>query len=274
MQRPTHRGALRRGRAKEFLQPGRVLSQLAAAQPFHHNDGDTFRGGILHAALPGLVFGVHVVVLHLGQHPFVVAVDDLFETIEFIVEGKAQRADAPVGDRLFSPFEHVPFLHPFPVFFAQGVQQIKIDMVSLQFAHLGVEEFIQFGFALHFPDRHLGDQVDFLTVAALERLANESFAGVVVVKVGRIDIVEPIVDGIVQHLRGLRRINAAVFAYRQAHAAKPKYGCFPIQFDKFSILHADLLFVCATLQVTIVSKSRQSDKGEIGGVFVAANSRL
>jgi hypothetical protein len=81
--------------------------QARYASRFHDDHAEPFARGVLQPAGARLELLVHEVVLDLAELPEVGRVDHLLEDRVPIVKRESQVADAPGGQRLLSPAQHV-----------------------------------------------------------------------------------------------------------------------------------------------------------------------
>ncbi len=212
----------------------------AAAQRLHAHHGDAPLGREAHALQRGLVFIVQVVELNLRQLP-VKIVHNLDEHILLIVEGEPGVADAPILQRPLQKAPIVQRLDAVEGVAAEGVHQIKIHIRHIQLAQLLIQQAVHVRVLLHQPLGQLGGQLYLFAVPVLEGQPGEDFALLKMVAVSSIHIVDTPVDGVAQHARGLRPVDAhlALFIGRggQAHHAKAQPGYVKAQLAKGNVLH-------------------------------------
>ena len=79
------------------------------------------------------------------------------------------------------------------------MQQVKVDVLGLQLVELLIEVPVEILRTFDCPSRELGRQLDLVPISASERLAHHAFAVSSVVGIACIQIVHPVVDGIVKH---------------------------------------------------------------------------
>ena len=129
---------------------GRRDGQPAAEQRFHDHDGQAARSGVTEPHRSGLVFGV--IVLDLGQGPLIVGVHELGEKSGAVVVGESQGSDPTVPDRRLGPFQDAGLQNSFPARVAEGVEEIAVDVLDAQPAHLLGQIFVEILSALDHPD--------------------------------------------------------------------------------------------------------------------------
>ena len=159
------------------------------------------------------------------------------------MEGKAQIPNLPFRAGLLGLGEQVEFQHlVFPAVQAEGVHQVKVDVVGLQALQLVVEEEVEILLLFHREHRHFGGQVDLFPVAVPQGLAHQRLAGLVVIKIGGVDVVHAAVDGVADHADGPGLVDAVVglpFQNRHAHAAKAQRGNLHTGISHFAVLHSE-----------------------------------
>jgi xylulokinase len=241
LQGPVRRGSLHGGALDHLLNGLWRAGQLAAQERLHHDDGQTLGGGKLQSLRAGLILCVHVVVLNLAEGPAVEAIDDFWKAVVTVVEGETKMADAPVGHRRPGLFQELEFQNDFvPSLFAQGVEQIEINVVGLEPGKLLVQEAVEIGFLFYHPNRAFGGYFHAVAPAA-QGLAEHRFAAAFVIDVSGVEIVDTSFHGAVHHADGLRfldvRANGISVGGGKTHAAEAEHGGLPVQFAEFAILH-------------------------------------
>jgi hypothetical protein len=180
---------------------GRV-GQEAASQGLHDHHRYFFGGRVPETGGPGLEILVHVVVLDLDHLPAVVLVDDPLEHVRIIVEGKTDVPDLALRLLFFQPADDVEFLDAFPAFCEEGMEEIKIEVVGLQFFELVVEEFIEVLALLHEPAGELGGEEHLVPQTARQDVAEGDLAQAVMVGRGRVNVIEPALKAAPDHALG------------------------------------------------------------------------
>ena len=87
------------------------------------------------------------------------------------------------------------------------MQQIKINVICLQFLQLAVEQTVKIIRGLDFPDRQLGCQHDPLAIAVLQSLADNHFTVATMVRVSGIDVADTPIDASPDHPDRLELID-------------------------------------------------------------------
>ncbi len=174
------------------------------------------------AGRAGLFIDVHVVVLDLGEIPTRVSIHNFFEGVQSIVERKTDVSNAPAGAGLLDPIQDTQVVYFVPALGAQGVHQVKVDVIGLQPVELLGKEALEIGLFIDQPLGQLGCQGYFLAVAVLQGPPDKAFAVAAVVAVGGVDVIHAAVDGIAQHAHGFRLVDLGIISVKngQAHAAK------------------------------------------------------
>ncbi len=129
----------------------------------------------------------------------------------------------------------VVFLHLLPVFLAQAVEQINIDVVGAEALELFVEIFFEILVAGDVPDGAFGGEDDPVPVPLFQRFSNDRF--IAFVSIRGIEIVHTVVDGIPHDTDGLRLV------FRKPHASQPKPGNPQARSAERRIFHRFLPFV-------------------------------
>ena len=118
----------------------------------------------------------------------------------------------------------------------------------LQALHLDAQDAVEVRRLLDVPHGHLGGELDALAIAALERLTEPRLAVVLVVHPGGVDVVDPAVDGPVEHLGGERVVDAlevrlavVVHEHGQAHGAEAESRGPEVELPEVAVLHRAML---------------------------------
>ena len=168
LQRPV-RGRPVSARARENLRDSggrRIFGEPAAAQRFHYNHRQTFIGRGVQTFLTSLVVDIHVVVLNLTESPVVVAVQDIFEDLVGIVEGKTEVSEFALRHFPLCPVKNIQVFIVLPEAGVQGVQQIKIEVVGLEAFQLGIQKAVHIRAGGNQPGGQFGRQMNSFAVAA------------------------------------------------------------------------------------------------------------
>ncbi len=121
------------------------------------------------------------------------------------MEGEPGVADPAVGERGVEELERAQVEHLLPGRFVEAVEQIAIHVVGAQSLQLTGQNRIHIGPGLYHPGRQLRGQQHPVAVTVGERLPHEGLARarslerVAVVREGGVDVIDPVVDGVVQH---------------------------------------------------------------------------
>ena len=129
---PFHRGTFDWELIVQCLDVVRGLGEASAKEAFHDDHRNAKPAGQFKAFGSGLVVDVHEIVLNLNHVPVVVQ-DDLLKRRIIIVEGEALVADLALLFQLLKEFRCPNGLKAFPAFGIDGVHQVKVDVVGLQF---------------------------------------------------------------------------------------------------------------------------------------------
>ncbi len=152
------------------------------------------------------------------------------------MEGEAQVGEQPfvlrLTSRLQAPvgaghlrLEHIP---------VDAVEVIHVDAVHVELLQLLVEHtppLVPVGGAVGVL-RGEGD----LVTPALQRLADHHLALILIVEVGRVDVVDPQLEGAMDDLDRLVNLDVAVFL-RQPHGAEAQCGYLQSRRSEITILH-------------------------------------
>jgi len=130
--------------------------------------------------------------------------------------------NTPAGNGLIGPFQHIQVTHLMPAALVQRMQQVEINVIGLQLGKLLVQKPVEILGTFYFPARQLGSQAHSLAVTAgLEDASHKQLALVAMIGIGGVNIIHPLVDGMVHHAGCLRFINICGSAVGgQAHTTK------------------------------------------------------
>lgn len=105
------------------------------------------------------------------------------------------------------------------------MQQVEADVIRLEPSKLLVEKAVAILLFLNVPKWQLGGQVNLLPIAIREGLAHRYLAVATVVGISSINVIHPLVDGIANHLHGLRFVNIAFLPLgRKPHCPEAEGG--------------------------------------------------
>jgi len=136
--------------------------------------------------------------------------------------------DPPVGLGGVEELAHPEAGQPGPGFLFEAVEQIAIDAAAPQSLELAGEKAIHVLTRLDQPRRQFGGHEDPIAIASAQRFPDKTLAGPrsieggTVIRVGRVDVVHPMLYRIAQHLRGQGHVDAVgpPVDDRQTHTAE------------------------------------------------------
>ena len=241
-QSPLRRGPRRCG----FFPDGRHFrrrgwqSQVAAPERLHDHHSQAFGGGVTQPLRAGLVFLVEIIVLDLAEFPGV-GVHDPLEIRQPAVEGEAGVDNAAVGLGFVQEIDHLQGFKLVPGLPGQGVQQVVVDALRPDLLQLGVEVGVHVPAGFDHPGGQLGGDPDLVAISVGQGSPHDGFALSGVVGPGRIQVVDPSVDGAADLADGPRFVDLPVSRHGESHQAEPQNGQLISRFWHFPVEHMGLL---------------------------------
>ena len=162
------------------------------------------------------------------------------------MEGEPCIADATFCQGSAKKVQCSKFLHAGPCLAIQPVKKVKIEVVGLKPCQLLTQDSLEIVSAMDEPRGKLRCKEKFFAVR-LQRFAHETFALSTMIWVGRIEVVDPVVDGGVDHfacqpfIDGLVRVEEVYRTDathdRKAHTAEAKDRYVTTGLAELSVQH-------------------------------------
>ena len=201
--------------------------QLAAPDRLHDPQGDApllQQLVLLFAVLHGPVQEVELQLAEL--HLIAVAVQEVRQAGKIGMTGKAQVPDAALLLLLDEIVHDAPtriVVYMYRVFI-HVVQQIEVEVLHLALLQLLLKDVGGIIGLRHHVAGELGGQIEAVPGILFQAFAHHDLRPVLHIGPRGVVIIHPVFHGVVHHLLGLRRVDLAVFQYRQAHGAKAQHG--------------------------------------------------
>ena len=192
------------------------------------------------ADLLGAVIPVEVVVLQLTEVPGLVPEDEL-EACGVVVAGKTEVSDAACGLLLPQPVYDAHGLGLFIPGLVQRVQQIEVDVVHAQPPELFLKNALGIVQTFAGPQRHLGGKVEAAAVPFGDHPPDKRLTLAIVIRVGRVKVIDAGRFGGVQQRFGPGFINGAVGIGGKAHTPKTQQGSARAILAPVAIFHGSYL---------------------------------
>jgi hypothetical protein len=200
----------------------------------HHDDRQAALGGVGQTGSTGLVFRVQKVVLDLAEVP-VVAVDHRGEIRRLVMVGESDVADPPIGLDLLEKLEDAEPFELLPRLRTHAMHEIAVDMVGTQPLKLAVEDGVHVLPGFHIPVRELGREQHLVPIAIGQDIADEALTltrspvpADSVVGERRVHVVDPAVQGVVDHVPGEGPVDLVVAAVKhwEPHGSETQHRDF------------------------------------------------
>ncbi len=172
---------------------------------------------------------VHVVELELAElHMFSIGVQEAPDDFHAAVGREAEMADAAV----FFLFQQIVADSVFRVEIGVDiplvdiVEQVEVEVGRLAFLQLPLEDFFHLVHVGEVVAREFAGEIIALSGIPVQIFSGHQLGIAAVVPPCRVEVVDAVLIGIVNHLRGSGFVHFAVFSLQhgQAHHAKPKAG--------------------------------------------------
>ena len=208
---------------------GRERRQLAAPQRLHDPDGNVPFFQKFHLVFRVLETPVDIVYLQLAEfHVLPVLVQKPPDDGQGAVRGKAEMADAPVFLLLFQVGENAVALVQIgvDVHLADVVEEVEIEMVRAALFQLRFENLLHFVDVPEIVAGELGGEIKAVPRVCRKNLAHGVFRFAVVIPPGGVEIIDPVPDGIVEHLRRRLFVDLCILPVQngQTHRAESERG--------------------------------------------------
>ena len=162
---------------------------------------------------------------------------DLPEFLIGAVEGEAKVAEHALSLEFQAPVHHTQLHHLPPAGPVDVVEEIKIQVVSLEPPHLLVEDGLGLIQRMDQGRGQLAGEEIALPGIGRKRASDKIFAGAIVVEISGVEIVDAAAVGPVQHGLRLRLVNAPVRARGETHTAEAQQGRPYMQLFHLSVFH-------------------------------------
>ena len=153
------------------------------------------------------------------------------------VEGEAKVAEHALSLEFQAPVHHTQLHHLPPAGPVDVVEEIKIQVVSLEPPHLLVEDGLGLIQRMDQGRGQLAGEEIALPGIGRKRASDKIFAGAIVVEISGVEIVDAAAVGPVQHGLRLRLVNAPVRARGETHTAEAQQGRPYMQLFHLSVFH-------------------------------------
>ena len=198
------------------------VDQVAALHRLHDQHGLAVPAAdfIALAALHGGVVVVHIVELDLHYLDLRVVGQDLLQYLGMIVEGDAHMLDFALGLQRKSGLIGPAFFEMLVKHCTLGVHQVEIKIVHTAGFQLALEKGTDVSLSFEESAGQLvGQDVAVAGVAAGQAGLQRRLAPALKVAVGRVEVVEALLQKIIDHPAGLSQIDLTILQ-GQAHTAK------------------------------------------------------
>src|SRR5665647_2086461 len=146
-------------------------------------------------------------------------------------------ADPAISNRIVEKVRNAEPREVLPEHCVEPVHQVKINMIGVQPDQLLIEVLIHVTTRCNQPAGKLRGEVNFFTIPAGECPADKGFTLTIMIRICRINIIHPVIDGIPEHLRCMVLIDLPIFLHGESHAPEPEDGEFRRCFEHFPVEH-------------------------------------